>query len=273
MRPHAPVRPLSDIGAGNMPRILRHATRPMPASFPSPATVALPAAARPSRFLRRHLWWPLAGALAASTVLMGFGLDQHLADLLYSAEGGQWLLKDHWLTTSVIHHDGKLLSTIAALAVLAAGLFAPRGTRLRAWRRPLLVLAASIALATVLVSVLKSLTGMDCPWDLARYGGHRPFVGLFESRHGLAASGCFPAGHASAGYAWVALYFFALAVRPRWRWAGLAVGLGAGLVFGISQQLRGAHFLSHDLWTLMACWCSALALHLAFGRAAGEELA
>lgn len=79
--------------------------------------------------------------------------------------------------------------------------------RLKVLCWPLTYLAASIALSTSLVSLLKSWTAMDCPWDLSRYGGTQAMIGLFESRHGIAASGCFPAGHASAGYAWVALYF------------------------------------------------------------------
>ncbi|WP_210763428.1 hypothetical protein [Xanthomonas hydrangeae] len=31
-------------------------------------------------------------------------------------------------------------------------------------------------------------------------------------------------------------------------------------MYGGVQQLRGAHFLSHDLWTAMICWCTALAV-------------
>jgi hypothetical protein len=30
--------------------------------------------------------------------------------------------------------------------------------------------------------------------------------------------------------------------------------LGLGLLFGTTQQLRGAHFLSHDIWTFALCW-------------------
>jgi len=41
-------------------------------------------------------------------------------------------------------------------------------------------------------------------------------------------------------------------------------------VFGVSQQLRGAHFASHDVWTLTICWIVALLLHRAmFARGAG----
>jgi len=104
---------------------------------------------------------------------------------------------------------------------------------------------------------------MDCPWDLLRYGGHQPYIGLFSHRPAdMPMTACFPAGHASAGYAWLSLYFFALLWRPAWRWTGLALGLGSGLLFGISQQLRGAHFLSHDLATALLCWLLSLGLYV-----------
>lgn len=211
-------------------------------------------AARPP--LLTHLWVPLGLVLLLSALLMVGGVDQRLADVLYRAQGGQWLLKDHWLTEGVIHRGGKWLSVLAALGVMAAA--ATCWFTRHAWRWPLTLLAGSVALSTALVAQLKHFTGMDCPWDLGRYGGQLPYYGLFEPRHGVAASGCFPAGHASAGYAWVALYFFALATAPRLRVPALLIGLVAGAVFGIAQQLRGAHFLSHDLWTLAICWTVSL---------------
>ncbi|MCE4350466.1 phosphatase PAP2 family protein [Xanthomonas hortorum pv. cynarae] len=214
-----------------------------------------------ARFFVRHLWMPLTGVLLLSALLMGAGGDQWIADVLYRMEGGPWLLKEHWFTSGVVHRAGKWLSTTAGVCVLLLAVAAWFAPRRRALRWPLTYLAASIALSTSLVSLLKSWTAMDCPWDLSRYGGTQAMIGLFESRHGIAASGCFPAGHASAGYAWVALYFCALSLRPAWRFTGLFAGLAAGLIFGIAQQLRGAHFLSHDLWSLAVCWVSALALY------------
>jgi membrane-associated PAP2 superfamily phosphatase len=53
-------------------------------------------------------------------------------------------------------------------------------------------------------------------------------------------------------------------VGRKWRLLGLAVGGGLGLLFGISQQLRGAHFLSHDVWTAGICWATALLTYLLF---------
>lgn len=230
-------------------------------SLPLPAVSALPA---PAAFYRNHLWLPLAATLLASTALMGLGGDFWFADLLYRWEGGHWALQNAILTRNLIHHDGKLLSTVAWVVTAGLAVWAWRRADGRRYRLPLLYLASAVALSTGVVSLLKSLTHMDCPWDLSRYGGRLPYIGLFEARPaGMPHAACFPAGHSSAGYAWVALYFFALALKPAWRWPALAVGLGAGLLFGLGQQLRGAHFLSHDLWTLSLSWAVALGLYRA----------
>src|SRR5690606_20864867 len=78
---------------------------------------------------------------------------------------------------------------------------------------------------------------------------------------------CFPAGHASAAYAWFGFYYFAREYMPRWKWWALTAVCALGAVFGAGQQLRGAHFLSHDIWTLGLCWFIATGLYLlAFRR-------
>ncbi|MCA7022860.1 MULTISPECIES: phosphatase PAP2 family protein [Stenotrophomonas] len=238
----------------------------MPAAPSSPPPCALPApglAATRRGFLGRHLLIPLLLAVAASVVLMAGNGDQWLADQLYRWEGSRWAFKDAWWTTHVIHRGGKNLSTLAGVLVMLALLRACLDARWKALCRPLLYLLLAVGLSTGLVSLLKSMTQMDCPWDLQRYGGLRPFIGLFEARPELLGrAACFPAGHASAGYGWVALYFFALQVRPRWRWVALATAVATGLAFGFSQQLRGAHFLSHDVWSLAVSWTVAVLLYL-----------
>ncbi|HEV8695316.1 MAG TPA: phosphatase PAP2 family protein [Lysobacter sp.] len=219
----------------------------------------------------RFYWWH--GGVPALAAVVVFGLwtamhgDLWLADRLYAWEGQSWGLRHARITQQLVHLLGRDLSTAAWLGVLAAWLVACSRTSLTHLRKPLLYLLAATALSTSLVALTKQWSNMDCPWDLLRYGGARPFVALFDLRPaGLGRGVCFPAGHASAGYTWLALYFFLLVVKPRLRWYGLAVGLVFGLVFGISQQLRGAHFLSHDLAAAAICWFSALAMYAAFGR-------
>jgi membrane-associated PAP2 superfamily phosphatase len=37
-----------------------------------------------------------------------------------------------------------------------------------------------------------------------------------------------------------------------------------GFILGISQQMRGAHFMSHTLWTAWLCWTVGWISHLIF---------
>lgn len=208
-----------------------------------------------------HLLVPvLAFAILLSWLERGAG-NRLIADQLYALEGGQWLLKHHWITSALIHPGGKYLSLLMWLGVFALWWRNRGNADFSTLQRPLIFLLLSTLIAVTLVSVLKSTVAMDCPWDMQAYGGLRPYLGLFDLRpSGMRNSGCFPAGHASSGYAWVALYFFFAAAAPRWRMHGLALGLSLGMVFGVSQQLRGAHFLSHDIVALLVCWLTALAL-------------
>lgn len=187
----------------------------MSVSFPS--SQALPIAGGPVHrhgFLARHLLLPAFALTAASLLLMAGNGDQWLADLLFRTEGGQWALRDAWWTSHALHRGGRHLSSLAAGLVLLALLRACIDRRWKPLRRPLLYLLLAVGLSTGSVALLKSWTQMDCPWDLQRYGGLRPFIGLFQPRPAaLGHAACFPAGHASAGYGWVALYFFALCLN------------------------------------------------------------
>ena len=231
---------------------------PPTTSASSASRVTNPSTA-PRPLHRLVLAW--AAFLLLMLVIDRLGLDFRLADALYDLQGDAWSLKTHPLLETWLHRGGRTLSQWMGggviLLLLASLLLRP----LRHWRRPLRYLFLAVAGGALAVSVIKQLVPMECPWDLARYGGDWPFVGLLTSRPtGMPDSACFPAGHASAGYAWIALYFFLRRVRPRLRWLGLATGLGLGLAFGVTQQLRGAHFLSHDLWTLMLCWTISFGL-------------
>ncbi|WP_368566205.1 phosphatase PAP2 family protein [Pseudoxanthomonas sp. UTMC 1351] len=218
------------------------------------------------------LWAPLIAFATISFSLAYLNADEWLADYFYGLQGNRWALRRHFITDDLIHDLGRVTSILAWLCAFSAWIVA------RAWKPwshlhpPLGRLLIATLLATLLVAWIKSWTNMDCPWDLHRYGGSRPFIGLFSQRpEGLPQGRCFPAGHASGGYAWMSLYFFFVSVKPRWRWLGLAIGVIAGLVFGVAQQLRGAHFLSHDLWTIAVCWITALTVHLIAQRHPAQE--
>lgn len=218
--------------------------------------VALPV---PSRFLRDHLLLPVLALLLALLWLRWGQGDVWLAKWIYAAEGGHWSLRHGLITEAVLHRLGRALSLLGWLGVSAMAVLAWRRPAWRNWRRPLLYLSLSVLASVLLVGALKRSLVTDCPWDLAEFGGTRPMLAVGESRPlEWPAEHCFPAAHASTGYAWLALYFVAFG-SLRWRRRALLGALGLGLAFGLGQQLRGAHFLSHDLWSAAICWSVALA--------------
>lgn len=215
-----------------------------------------------TRLLLTHLWLPLAVFVSLISIIKALHLDWALAQWIYASEGSHWALKNAFLTQTILHRAGHDLSIAAWAVTLVAWLIALKREPLRQCRKPLGYLVLSVLVATALVAWVKSWSNMDCAWDIAGLGGTRPYIDLYTHRPAsLPHAGCFPAGHASSGYAWMSLYFFFRMTRPDLRWHGLATGIAAGSIFGIAQQLRGAHFLSHDLWSAMLCWIVAFGLY------------
>ena len=241
--------------------------RPQHASVELSDAPAVYGVSAPAPTASWRLLLPSLLAIMAAVVIAALKLDLRFADLLYAVQGGQWALKKAFVTEHLLHVAGRDAVAAAWFFVLIGLAATWRKPQWRSWRRPLAALAISVLLSTVLVASLKAFSSVDCPWDLVRYGGDRVYVNVFSALlAGTPHRGCFPAGHASAGYAWLALFFFFQTVRPAWRWRGLTAGIMLGMVFGLSQQLRGAHFLSHDLWTAALCWLAAVAVHVAMGQ-------
>ena len=95
-----------------------------------------------------------------------------------------------------------------------------------------------------------------------------PYYRLLEFMPDFVIAGnCFPAGHASGGLWLISLCVFWLPAEPKKAIPAGVAGLAVGLTMGISQQLRGAHFLSHTLWSIWFAAALILVLYLALHRA------
>lgn len=189
------------------------------------------------------------------------GQDLALARLSGGAAG--FALRENWLLSGLMHQGGRLLAWLLVL-LLSLGLWWPRGfLRQLPWSARL-QLVLSCWLAVLTVSLLKGASATSCPWDLREFGGVAQYLphwaGFWRGDGG--GGHCFPAGHASAGFAFVGGYFALRDSAPRLARRWLLAALAAGLLLGLGQQLRGAHFMSHTLWSGALCWLSAWALDL-----------
>jgi membrane-associated PAP2 superfamily phosphatase len=215
-------------------------------------------------FWRAHAQWPGLAFGLVFAIILTLDLDRALAHALYFDHASRrWA--GGWGVSDFIDRDvGDLVRAIAAAALAATWLATLLVPRLERWRRPLGFTLAALTLSIGLVCGLKSITNVDCPWDLAEFGGDRPYVGLFADRpDSLPAAQCFPGAHAAAGFALMFGYFL-LRDRSRVRAAWALVGaIAVGTIFSLCQESRGAHFLSHDLAAAAIVWFTQLLLYVA----------
>jgi membrane-associated PAP2 superfamily phosphatase len=212
----------------------------------------------PVGFLRKSGIALLGIALGLALLAQFSNLDLALADRSFDGALHQFPWRDSWFADGFMHRWVKapliVLGTLIVLAaIVQAALKKPQLGELDRWR--LRLSAALVIIVPLVISLLKRQSASHCPWSLERYGGHAVYLRLFDAvPAGLEPGGCLPAGHASSALWLAALCLWWLPQQPRKAAAVFAAGLAAGLALGWVQQLRGAHFLSHTLWSL---WITA----------------
>jgi membrane-associated PAP2 superfamily phosphatase len=166
-------------------------------------------------------------------------------------------LRDHWLWSGVMHKGARRIAWTLQL-VLLLSVWWPFGVLRVLTRRQRLNMFIAAMLSLIVISTLKNMNVTSCPWDLAEFGGNAIYVSHWD--WGLSDGGvgrCFPAGHASAAFCFLPGYFWLREKAPRAARIWLVVTLAAGFTIGLAQQVRGAHYLSHTLWTGWLCWVVA----------------
>jgi membrane-associated PAP2 superfamily phosphatase len=193
---------------------------------------------------------PYAHTLDIAVSLHYFDTDARVFPLRY----------DFWLD-KVFHNGPKLLIYATFMTIIGCFILAHRQTWPPLDRRQLLWLLIAFIVPSMLIAFGKNHTTPLCPYDMLEFGGRheaRPFhwvISASQSGH------CFPAGHPSIGFSFLALaYFYYLKLGRTnakvllWSLASLLLGVFLGWI----QIARGAHFVSHVLWT--AC-IMIIALH------------
>lgn len=199
--------------------------------------------------------WPLL-ALILLLAWDASGLD--LWAMRQAGDAGGFALREAWATRGLIHQGGRQLSYLAMGFIVLVNLWPrllPRlGTRERRWW--LLTTLACLAV----ISLIKRFSLTSCPWDLAEFGGAAQYVSHWA--WGVRDGGgghCFPSGHASAAFGYLAGGWALARAYPRAARGWLVGAIVLGAIYGLGQMLRGAHFPSHTMWTGWICWAATLA--------------
>jgi membrane-associated PAP2 superfamily phosphatase len=214
-------------------------------------------------------WWMWRATLVSLLCLLlwdASGLDVWVMQHIASPAGFE-LTNNYWLS-AVLHTGARNAAVVVIVCLWLLALVWPSNAHPQLGRRVQRVwLLLGVALSLMLISTLKALSGVSCPWELSQFGGTAAYVSHW--RFGVAdngSGGCFPGGHVSSAFGYVALLpgFLMAAeapIRSRARMALFAL-MVIGLALGLAQTLRGAHYPSHTLWTAWLCWVSAWAWYV-----------
>lgn len=206
---------------------------------------------------KRHLAFTLAGLILCIGWFAFTQTDLRLQGLFFDIPHQQWMWNRDDPIKQLLLYDGpKYILVGFAVCLALAVLFGRYLAAVRDYRHGIRVVFLSLLLVPAFVGALKAGTNVPCPRDLAYFGGDLPYTGLAPQdatgEPGLATYRCFPAGHASGGFALLSLFFLFKSDRNRKR--AVVGALTVGTLMGGYKMLIGDHFLSHTLVSMLLAW-------------------
>ena len=201
----------------------------------------------------------ITGALLIFTVLFfEFShLDLIIQDQLYNFETGKWLLDSAEPISKFLFYDGiRVAYILGGLGLTIALVFFGKAPPIKAVKQGLVIVCISMYLIPLMVNILKENSDIPCPRDLVHYGGDYPHVTILSGYpadfQGEPNVECYPAGHASGGFALLSLFF--VFKNPRRRRIAITCVLILSWTVGNYKMIIGDHFISHTFVTMFLSW-------------------
>ena len=220
--------------------------------------------------IRTNIHLTLSSLIAIFFFFEWSSVDILVQDLFYNSSSHQWLLsRQEYFWTGVVFYSGvKIFIIIFGLGILALYLlsFKLSKTPLYFYRKDLLVVFLSLIIVPTVVGILKTTSDVPCPCDTLRYGGEYHYFQILDAKptNILKHFRCFPAGHASGGFALMSLFFLFKTQKNRYR--AFYVSLAIGWSMGLYKMLIGHHYLSHTIISMLLAWFIILILHTSLTR-------
>jgi membrane-associated PAP2 superfamily phosphatase len=184
--------------------------------------------------------------------------DIYLQNYFYKFTEKSWLITlDKDSIMHLIFYDGiKRALILFELILLIFLLFFRKKTYIKKNISGLIIVFLSLIIVPLSIGTIKKYSNVTCPASLIQYGGDIHHIKIFERYpEGLKPEKpqkCFPAAHASGGFALLALFF--LAKTNKGRAIAIIFALSIGWLMGGYKMLIGHHFLSHTVVSMVLSW-------------------
>lgn len=186
-------------------------------------------------------------------------LDMYLIQPWISTNG-EFPFKKNWYLDTLSHHYVKnlLIAVYVSFLVILIGSFRYMPWRDLRWHYGYMLIM--VIISTSIIGILKSQSDHACPWNMVQTQQDH-FIWILNQTAGH----CFPGGHSATGFALMVGYFVYRNTDRKRALFYLCAGVIIGFAMGWGQMMRGAHFLSHNLWTGWVIWLvNAIAYGLSY---------
>lgn len=202
-------------------------------------------------------FWQVFGLVISGLLFLWLSrneqLDWLISNYWFDPVGQNFPLEHNYWLDLLNHRLLKIAIISAAVVTLLWGIYRRNGR--------IVISMLLFGIGPLVIGILKATSAHSCPWDLVEYGGKSlSYVLMGTAPVGAGPGHCFPGGHASSGFAVMALFFLFYPERPRLATLCWLVGVTLGMLMGFGQIMRGAHFLTHNLWAGWWVWLSQLTL-------------
>lgn len=196
-------------------------------------------------------------------------LDWYVQDYFYNFTTKQWLIDRNEVFLELLLYSGmKKVLIVFAAGIIVSLIFLRKKSFVQEYKKGLLVVVLSAILIPAIVGFLKDISNTPCPKNIERYNGSYPNVKVFEyypeSFQQEFKIRCWPAGHASGGFALLSLFF--LFKTPKNKKRALVFALFIGWNMGFYKMFIGDHFLSHTIITMLLAWVIILMINNIFEK-------
>jgi membrane-associated PAP2 superfamily phosphatase len=184
-------------------------------------------------------------------------LDIFVQNFFYNFESKVWLIDKNEPILKFFLYDGmKIFLILIAVTILFSLVFLRKNKLIQEYKKGLIIVLLSAIFVPLMIGSLKAISNTPCPCNIVNFDGIYPDIKVFDSYPKdfvqPSKAKCWPAGHASGGFALMALFFlFKTQINQK---RALILALLTGWSMGTYKMLLGDHFLSHTIITMMMAW-------------------
>lgn len=207
--------------------------------------------------LNKHILITAILLISVIAIFQFTDLDIFIQSFFYNFDTKNWLIDKDEPILKFFFYDGiKNLLILFAVNILIFLIFLRKKELIQEYKKGLIIVLLSAIFIPIIIGSLKAISNTPCPCNIVSFNGTYPDTKVFDSYPKdfiqTSKAKCWPAGHASGGFALMALFF--LFKTPKNQKRALVVALVIAWSMGLYKMLLGDHFLSHTIITMIMAW-------------------